>query len=764
MNKCRLKIICSNIINDIDSPFIKYVSKNERPKNYISIKEKNIINEEKNEFEENYFNYNVDIEQMNNNNNFENNEKYDINNIEENEKMDKLINDELENNNLEINNNKNIDSNELYTISNQHIYDENYFTPNISNNNTTNDFRKQDIINISSNINSSYKKEHDSSLKYIFKKRDSKYMNRSLSSQYSNKRCNQGNKLIKEIYLTNPVKYQNKNMKITNKIKNKNKKGNILNININKSFCINNNIKINNKHKSNPNSKNKTKSIRIENNSKNNITKNKTTINDKQMPKSAKDNLLKKVKPLKFNKRINKNKDQNADYNQYVYWNYIENSDITNDQPVDYKILMDELLLKECDLIKEKENIIKTYEEKLKPLRELNSKLIDDNNEELDKEDELRGELVILKNQYEILFSSLNKNNNKNLNNNIYINNDEIFDKKNKDIEKEIEELNNKLNKGEILLVTKPPEIINISKKENENIILMLKGLFYSIHIRDTDDIVNLIWKKDKKIQMIYFLVNELMELFNVKNDEKNLLINFFYSFCKKYNYMDIIMFKNELKKKIGNIQLYNKYTIMSKLMDLHRFKINELTKLMKENDSNNIGRLSLEKINNLLTNLNLFTKSKKESDTREIYEFIIINMKKDRKLKFPKGKNINIKDKINDNVNNYSLFDLFYESLIDLIDEFDSNVVSNPFELIRNYMHKKDINNAELIFWPLLKSEYIIKINGNEYFDIIILNKYLRKLGIIQGNGKISINCFEDELVDKNKFINDIYDYGNNI
>ena len=80
MNKCRLKIICSNIINDIDSPFIKYVSKNERPKNNISIKEKNIINEEKNEFEENYFNYNVDIEQMNNNNNFENNEKYDINN------------------------------------------------------------------------------------------------------------------------------------------------------------------------------------------------------------------------------------------------------------------------------------------------------------------------------------------------------------------------------------------------------------------------------------------------------------------------------------------------------------------------------------------------------------------------------------------------------------------------------------------------------------------------------------------------------------
>ena len=74
--------------------------------------------------------------------------------------------------------------------------------------------------------------------------------------------------------------------------------------------------------------------------------------------------------------------------------------------------------------------------------------------------------------------------------------------------------------------------------------------------------------------------------------------------------------------------------------------------------------------------------------------------------------------------------------------------------------MKKKDINNAEYLLKPLLENKYIIKINNKEYFDIVILNKYLRKLGIIKKNETISLNCFEEELIDKNKFIDDIYDF----
>ena len=129
--------------------------------------------------------------------------------------------------------------------------------------------------------------------------------------------------------------------------------------------------------------------------------------------------------------------------------------------------------------------------------------------------------------------------------------------------------------------------------------------------------------------------------------------------------------------------------------------------------------------------------------------------MKKNRSLKLFKENSIRKKSEIK-----YSFFDLFYKSLIYFIDDFNSNIISNPFELIRNYMKKKDINNAEYLLKPLLENKYIITINNKEYFDIVILNKYLRKLGIIKKNETISLNCFEEELIDKNKFIDDIYDF----
>ena len=141
----------------------------------------------------------------------------------------------------------------------------------------------------------------------------------------------------------------------------------------------------------------------------------------------------------------------------------------------------------------------------------------------------------------------------------------------------------------------------------------------------------------------------------------------------------------------------------------------------------------------------------------------MIIIMKKNRALNLSKeNKNINIHIEQKIKTKN-SLFDLFYESLIDYIKEHNSKVISNPFELIRKYMKVNDIKNALSILKPLINDEYIIKINNKEYFDIIILNKYLRQLGIIKYNEMIFVNLFEEELVDKYQFINDIYDYGIN-
>ena len=748
MIKCRLKIIASNIINDIDTPEIKYISKNENMK--ISYDNDEEINQ--NEMNE--------LDEINYNNNLENNKHNNINKLDNLQQIDELINIELanynkiENNNSKINDNKNIDSNELYTISNQHIYDDNYYSANISNYNTISNFYKQESKSNSFHMNDSKRNESNLSLKYIFRKREHKnYRNRSFSNKFSDDKKEKKYNLIKDIFKTHPVNYTN--MKILSKNKEKNKVGNILNININKSFCINNNIKINHKNITQKNlSKNKSQK---KGSGKNSKTKKQIKLEQIKEYK----NVMKKVKPLKFSKRTNKNKSLNDITNASVAWYYVENNDMNNEQGKNYKILIDELRVKEMDLIQEKEKIIQTYEEKLKPLRELNSKLINENSEELNKEDELRGELVILKNQYERLIKT-NKNKNSKKDNNIIMNNNKGLDDNNKEkiIEQEINYLNEKLNKGEILLITKPAYEIKISEQEDKNMVLMLKGLFYSIHIRDTDRIVDLVWKSDKQIQTIYFLVNEIMKLFNLKNSEKNLLINFFYSFCKKYKYFDINEFKKEFKEKIGDIPLYNNKIYISKLLNFNGTKMIELIKLMKEKDTFNLGFLTLDQVNALLNNLCLSFDS--EKDFNDIYEFIMITMKKDRSFNlFDDNDTNNINEQ--ENTIKFSLFDLFYQSLIDLIEEFDYNIIYNPFDSIRNYMQKNEINNAELLLKPLLNNKYIIKINNKEYFDIEILNKYLRKLGIIQLNESIYINCYEEELVDKNKIKDDINDYGIN-
>ena len=756
MIKCRLKIISSNIINDIDYPQIKYISKSDTqfiltPK--FEEKNQNESNEKYEYYENNPINTintnNNQVEQLTTENISEHNESNDErnydNNINEIDHIDEFINKkiedfiQLENDDSKIKENKNIENNELYTISNQHIYDENCYSPNVNNYNTISNLNKYESRNDSTNISDSKKKP--SKLKYIFRKRENKkYVNRSFSNNKYSKE-NQNNKkysLIKNIFKTHPVNYNYTNMKIIRGNKSTNKVGNILNININKSFCINNNIKIN----TNKNIIQKKLKEKINNKSKERNSQNK---------KEEKD-VITKIKHLnlKFNKRTNKNKYQNS-----VAWNVIENNDINIEQTIDYKMLIDELEKKECDLIKEKENMIKKYEEKLKTIKELNNKLINENNDDLDKKDELQGELVILKNQYGILSSKLN---NKNLNNNN--NNNTQINPEIKAIEQEMKELDDKLNKGAILLVMKPSYIIIINEQDEKNIILMLKGLFYSVHIRDTDEIVNLIWNYEYQVQTIYFLACELMKKFCIKNSDKNILINFFYSFCKKYCYMDIDTFKKEFKNKIGIIPLYNTNIYISKLMNFHRTKIVEVIKLMRIKDTFNLGIISFEIINKLLSDLDLFKEL--EENIEGIYEFIMIMMKKNRNLKF--AKNNGFVEIIEPKIEiKYSLFDLFYESLFDLIKEHDSKTISNPIELIRNYMTKNDINDAESLLKPLLHDKYIFKINNKEYIDIIILNKYLRKLGIIKINEVISINCFEEELVDNDILIKDINECNNN-
>ena len=67
------------------------------------------------------------------------------------------------------------------------------------------------------------------------------------------------------------------------------------------------------------------------------------------------------------------------------------------------------LLKEENELEKQKYDIRDHFEYKLRPMRELNDKLILENKIIIDKEDELNGQLALLKNQYSQLINQLNE-------------------------------------------------------------------------------------------------------------------------------------------------------------------------------------------------------------------------------------------------------------------------------------------------------------------------------------------------------------------
>ena len=727
MKPCRLKIITANIIDDIDTPSIKYVSQNDpnsfynespyiktSPINYIKEKkEGQIYNKTANLIESKDIINRINLQEL---------VRYDMENDNTMNLNNNLENNNFLNENIEENN---IDVNDLCTVSNQHMFED--IQNNILNNMEVNDCDTIENYIISINNQNNYgnknnKKQSNTKIKNVIKKKENKASIKNVNRSFSNK---------------SKVKTKSINKGINKK-----------NLQYNKSYTTNNNIFSNDNLKINKKKVGDKFTFKNRRKSKNSNHKYK---NDDKNKKERK-NIMENIKPLKINE-IKKNNNLRPIKSNYS-WNIVEQNDFNiNEKKVDYKILIDELIKKESLLTKEKLNIIQNYEQKIKPLKELNKKLMDENNEELGREDELKGELILLRNQYEKLLSQIKMNKNKKFH--------EEIDNKIKEIDENIKKLNNNLKNGEILLVTRPSSLENLTDEEDQNITLMLRGLFASLHVLDTDKIVYIIWKYNKQIQTIYFLVEELINYFRIEpNLEKNILLNYFYSFLKEYNYMNIDTFKILFKNKIGEIKIFNKNFYISELLNNHRNQIDKLIKSIKDKDNYNIGIIKLKEFNNMLKNEGLFLSINNDKRYQD-YQFLIYCMKKDRTLEINKSKKQISKKVAFDNYDiRYSLFDLFYKSLIDFIDEYNSLIIRNPFQRIKTYMKNKKINNDDNILKSLLIDKNIIKVNNKEYIDIILLNKFLRRIGVIQNNEVIFATLFEEELVEISKFTNDIVNY----
>ena len=151
-----------------------------------------------------------------------------------------------------------------------------------------------------------------------------------------------------------------------------------------------------------------------------------------------------------------------APENPFAFNFYKTNKEIDNNIAglYDYKKKIKELLNEEPKKIEDRDNIMKENKPKIDILMKENEKLNFEVGFEINREDELKGELIILKNQYEILFNQLGKEEVKIKQYQDIIkhkcDHEKLIANKQNEIINYYNNLNECLTKGDILLVTKP--------------------------------------------------------------------------------------------------------------------------------------------------------------------------------------------------------------------------------------------------------------------------------------------------------------------
>ena len=734
MKKCRLKIITANIINDIDTPQIHYVSQN------YPINVNKLFNEINNDYNNNNFlktkettanNYTPiddDIKFLHN--------QTEIQNLilnEQDEQYIKKIKENLEiNDNNNFKQNYNIDINDLFTISNNNIYQQKNVNKNTKNYPHDIKTKKNQLLRNGNQL--------------LFKNRTKNYIKTDKSTS-NNKIKNKSNSRNKSKTFNNSSKKPNKTSTHINAKKNS--------CNLNKKIIkatknnLNENQKPEKEKKKFKLSSKTNKNIQTKNNNNNN-----NNSNNNILPKNNSNN----------NSLLN-----NSNSSQFEFALEVKEKCDNTNNILNYKERIEELLFQEYQLNTQKEQIKQQFEEKLKPLREINKKLLEENNEELSIVDELQGEYIVLKNQYENLLNQLNKNKssvNNNMNNNVQKIYKEDFSKKQIEIDNNYKLLEDCLKNGDILLITKPINYEILSDNEIKNISLMIRGFLYDFHLYQYEKLINIIWKNDKPIQIIYFLVKEFMEFFKLnKRCDRNKLINYFYTICQNYTFISKENFIVLLQNKIGIINKYNRFLYFNKLNNLYKNELSKLHEYLSTKDVFNIGIVQYNKFILGLEKVGIDINKKMDDmheDSEEIFEFLIFCMKRDRNILLQHNNNF-VNNNYNDKEENSNkndtceIYNLFYGNLIDFENEYNDDNIDDYIYTIRNYMKAKEISSAKILFDPLLIKENIISLNNIEYVDTIVLNKYLRNIDIINQKEKIYFPTYEDELVDINQLISDI-------
>ena len=463
-----------------------------------------------------------------------------------------------------------------------------------------------------------------------------------------------------------------------------------------------------------------------------------------------------------------------------------------------YNKKINELMQQEPLFFETRGNIVKNCEIKLKELQETNDNLFEENQVEINRLDELKGEIIILKNQYETLANQLEQREIKlkqqqEIIKHRYTHN-EIKINKNKQLIIYYNLLNESLEKGEILVITQPDiiydiplnnennnlsfenpklnEIVNISSIKNggeqsDIITFLLKGYLINLKMFNVEKITDKIWVKEKPIQTLETLSEELVLIVDNCCEEKSdlfankkIIMNYLYSFCKNYSYITKNEFKSIFIEKIGNISEYNKNIYLNKLYHYSNNKLNDLMKLLKSMDINNCGIISYQNLESALREHNILFSNEENSknittnkELLNILQFIISIMKNEQLMQK------NIKDNIITQVDNnkINIYDLYYMNLVRMInDSYNSDMPLYKL-ILKQYLNDNNIKTLNEFLKPLLfNNDVIINKGINRYIESQILYKYLVEKNVIKEYEHFLLPINEGYLIELNSLINE--------
>jgi len=256
--------------------------------------------------------------------------------------------------------------------------------------------------------------------------------------------------------------------------------------------------------------------------------------------------------------------------------------------------------------------------------------------------------------------------------------------------------------------------------------------------------------------------------------------MNYLYSFCNCYNYMTKNEFISIFNDKLGYFIEFNENYLINKLYIYCKGKLNKFRELIINLDKKKTGIIYIHdfikalKENNIIINdkfndnlnLNQINEEKllEENDIIDLMQLLIISFKKNKKLidnDFSENKdnNIEIKNKnLNEKKRNINIYELYYETIINIINE---NIKSkNPLYkgIIKKYLIKNNINSMIDFMEPLLLNKDIIINKGlNRYIKSQSFNDFLISKNVIEEDEIFLIPYNEESLIDINQLVVEI-------